>query len=67
MFWSIFAGQFGFGQFWWEKLVLVDFGQKKGFSSILTAKTGFGPKKLVLVDFDRKNWIWSILAGKTGF
>ena len=40
MFWSIFAGQFGFGRFWLEKLVLVDLAKKKWFWSILAGKTG---------------------------
>ena len=52
MFWSIFAGNFGFGQFWPKKLVLVVFDWKNW---VLTGKCGFGRfwvKTVVLVDFD---------------
>ena len=67
MFWSIFAGQFGFGQFWQEKVVLVDFGQKKWFLLIWTENLCFDQKSLIwliltektgLVDFDWKNWFY---------
>ena len=72
MFWSIFAGQLGFGLFWPKKLVFVDFGRKTWFLTettgsrrfwpenlVFTEKIGFGrfwPKQVVLVD----------LTGKTG-
>ena len=63
MFWSILAGNFGFGRFWPKKrkVVLVDVGRKK---LVFDQTTGFGrywPEKL---DFDRENWCGSILAGK---
>ena len=45
MFWSIFAGQFGFGQFWPKKLVMIDFGQNSGFRRFWLKTLGFDRKK----------------------
>ena len=68
----LILGDFGWKQLFlvdFGRLVLIDFGQKNWFWSIMAGKTLLWPilakKTPVLVDFGAKDWFWSILAEKT--
>ena len=59
-----------FGRIWSKFWILVDFGQKSGFCTIMVKKLDFGrfwSKIKNLIDFGQKYGLWSILVKNLDF